>query len=190
MNIRKDQHTNPLLVEGAKFYPQALVAISEFCRLVQNAWRETISQELRQLEKAMGVGLSAADIKPYTVPEKISKPIDGKWVVLGVQLIADDWQQLFYLEWNEGQGFGAVAQICFGTSAIAARARAAFERVAQKTYPVFGGDRDKDVFICPEISAPDMDRLTEVTRRVSRDWIRLWREVGGIGQFLDRNVKA
>jgi hypothetical protein len=189
MKSFKEQHETRFLIEGAKFYPQTLVAISEFYRLVQDTWRETVSKSLPKLASAMGEKLSPQMIKPYADPADIGK--GGTWFGLGVKITKkSSWTQLYYLEWSsppeEQASFTAAACIGFGNTESASRAFDALEKHQRTKYPI---SRNKnEIYIWQPISS-ERDAIPEVLEEVSREWIRLWREAGGLPTFLAPRAK-
>ena len=72
MSVPKDTSTKGLLVAGAGSYPEALAAISEFRREIQTIFRESLSNDLAGLAKAMAIKMAL-----YLVRFILTGPISG-----------------------------------------------------------------------------------------------------------------
>ena len=112
--------------------------------------------------------------------------MDARWVALGVQIKNKMWDQYYYFEWNqfESERFGAVAQMCFRSPAIAEKVRSSFRGICSESLLVYGSDKEMDVYIWPELSPQDMNHIQDVTGRVIAEWIRLWTGLGVVTQFV------
>lgn len=111
MSESRKQNANELLIEGAKTYPQALAALSEFRRLVVAACEEAFAPGLNDLSKALGLPLPQSQLKPYTNPDSLgASKIDGDFGSLGVKLKEETNQsgQYCYLLWRGGKLYAVV----------------------------------------------------------------------------------
>jgi len=192
MKLSKARYEKRFLLDGAKLYPQTLIAVSEFCRLVQGQWRETVSKSLPQLGRAVGVKLNPKMIEDYADPAETGGEIQGHCVELGVRIKEkNDWDQYFVLEWNDPPGekksFGAGAWLYLHRSqGISPNAHAAMKKVRLgcELHP-----HPKGVSIWQPIAPGQSGSIPDVIQQVSRDWIRFWHEVGGLNACLARRTK-
>src|SRR5271166_1238463 len=96
-----DQGTD-LLVAGAKFYPQALVAISEYRRNVREAWRAALEFHLAKISKVMGIQLSVDKLIDHAIPATLrSSHVSGDWAQLWLKIRAPQWRIYFLVEYEE-----------------------------------------------------------------------------------------
>jgi hypothetical protein len=189
MSDVKEDHKHALLVEGARSYPQALAALSEFRRLVVEECRAALSGQLQNIASAMAVPLSPKDVVPWTRPDSLSASlIDGDSGGLGVKLPGPGfhWGLYTYLTWGAGS-LRAVDSIWFKDASWAERTYAAFLR-QKPAYPM--NLDSKEVMLVRKISAEDMSQLSDILRNLNEEWKRLWKRVGSLKQFQPKNVGA
>jgi hypothetical protein len=185
MSVRKNPSTKGLLAVGARSYPEALAAISEFCREIQAVLRTSLNNDLASLAKAMAIKMEKAEIKNYASPDSFTKDISGEWAALGVKIDRskkEGWTQLYFHEWDEGETFVA-AKIHFIDGIVAKRVYDRLSKVQSNTSEL-GFNQWFELFIRREISHQEMDQLGEITGEVIREWSALWRRAGGLKQSM------
>jgi hypothetical protein len=186
MSVRKNPSTKGLLAAGAKSYPEALAAISEFCREIQTVLRTSLSNDLASLAKAMAIKMEKAQIKNYATPDSFTKDISGEWAALGVKIDRrnkpEGRTQIYFHEWDEGETF-VTAKITFTDRVVAKRVYDRLSKVQRNTSEL-GFNQWFELFIRREISPQEMDRLGEITGEVNREWSALWKRAGGLKRSM------
>ncbi|HET9283063.1 MAG TPA: hypothetical protein VFR24_13975 [Candidatus Angelobacter sp.] len=158
MSDNRQQNANELLIEGAKTYPQALAALSEFRRLVVAACEEAFTPNLSELSKYLGLPLPKNQLKQYTRPDSLgASRIDGDFGSLGVKLVEEAEQsgQYCYLLWRGGKLYGVV-DIWVNNKPVSLAIFSAF----QKLNPIFElKEESGDVMLMRALQPSDMPRL-------------------------------
>src|ERR1700687_1137935 len=133
MEIPKNEHSKELLIEGARSYPEALAALSEFRRTIHSAWREGLESRLSEVSTAMGLELEPRQVLDYANPDSLrSAEINGEFAALGLQIKEAAWTFYFYLVW--WKGFRATISIWFKDQAMASAVFAEIKKV-EGSYP-------------------------------------------------------
>ncbi len=185
MSVPKNKSTGGLLIAGARSYPQALAAISEFCREVQTVFRTTLNNEIASIAEAMALRITRAEIKNYAWPESFTKEIDGEWATLGVKIDRskkEGWTQSYFQEWYEGEAF-VTAQITFIDRTVAKKVYDRLQQIKGKKSRL-GFQRGMHIFVTQKISPDEMSRLDKVLGELNQEWTALWKQVGGLKRSM------
>ncbi|MGA2267825.1 MAG: hypothetical protein ABSH44_05070 [Bryobacteraceae bacterium] len=186
MENPKSQQSKALLIEGARSYPEALAALSEFRRTIHTAWRDGLESRLGEVSAAMGLDLEPAQIADYANPDSLrSAEIDGEFAALGLQIKEAAWTLYFYLVW--WKGFSANVSIWFKDPAMASAVFTVIKKV-QGSYPA--GLENKEVFISRSLAPEEAGGIEVVVCEMIQEWCRLWLRVGGLRQFQRRAART
>jgi hypothetical protein len=175
-------YTTDLLLEGVKSYPQALVALGEFRRVVQAILQEGVEKMLPTIALAMDTRLAPDEIKNEAWPDSFRTPFRGDWARLGVRIPRDrdGWTQYYYLEWDKGV-VDIAASISLKDQTTATRIYAALQ-IAKPLLKI--GLNKSDVSVWKELPLHEIDRIQELIREVIQEWCEAWRHAGGLTKQL------
>jgi hypothetical protein len=180
MTDYQGQPDSALLREGAKSYPQALAALSEFRNEVMTACRKAVESELASISRTIGVKLSRVDLVDRIEPFSLEKA-DGENASIGLRIKQDSegWRQYFHLIWYK-DGLGASSSIWFRDKTLATKVFEAL-RTAQPNPPYsLDLEEEDEVYLMRRITSDEMARLQEILQELNREWVRLWQSVGGL----------
>ena len=180
MTENQSQTEYPLLIEGARSYPQALAALSEFQILVVDACRKALESELPKISTAMGIKLSREDFDVRIRPQKMENS-DGENASLGLRIIRDTegWRQYHHLVW-EKDGLGASSAIWFQDKTLAMNVSNALKKAGPKPPYVVDLDDSRAAFLMRRVTAEEMAQLPGILQELFREWTRLWQRIGGL----------
>jgi len=89
---------NALLVEGARSYPKALLALATFCQQVQGICPEALNRNATELEAALGLPFQAAEPKDWVWPKALDSgeingtdACRGAWIVCRTKVKCELW---------------------------------------------------------------------------------------------------
>ena len=171
--------TNPLLEEGARSYPKALQAVGEFRRQVQNICYDAMKRRLKDLVDALGLRLEANQLKRYAVPDKLDPDyLDGTWASLGAKIepARVKWSLWNYVYWDKDTVRVCVS-FAFTDSRLGERVQAVTEKHGTSLDP-------KEVYLSRPVGADGLSGLDSTLEELNFKWIEVWRNVGGVKQFL------
>ena len=171
--------TNPLLEEGARSYPKALQAVAEFRRQVQDICFDAMKRHLKDLGDALGLRLEANQLKPYAWPDKLdSDDLDGTCAHLGAKIepAGAIWSLWNYVYWDK-DSVGVCVSLAFTDSKLGERVQAVTEKHGTSLDP-------KEVYLSRPVGADGLAGLDSTLEELNREWIEVWRKVGGVKQFL------
>ena len=180
MTDNQIQSEYALLIEGARSYPQALAALSEFQLLVVDACRKALESELPKISAAMGIKLSRADLAERIRPRKTENP-DGVYASLGVVINRDTtegWRQYYHVVWEKG-GLGASSSIWFKDKTLALKVCNNLKKAQPKPTYSIDLDEEKEVYLMRRATPEEMAQLPGILQDLFREWTRLWQRIGG-----------
>jgi hypothetical protein len=171
---------NALLVEGAKSYPPALAALSEFRRLVQAGCRMVLVSNREELAGAMSEDLDSKLIIDHAQPDQLGAGVDGRSAALGVKLRRKgQWRLYCCLFWRDEQ-LTARTGIKINNAVVADKVYSALKKQTAN-HPV--NREENDIYISGAVSRDEMTNFAEDLQTVSQEWVGLWQRVGGLKQF-------
>lgn len=182
-----EMEMNPLLTEGLKSYPQALIAIKHFRQLVLNACREAFIAELGNISNAMGVRLEKLRVEARRRPDDINgNGVDGMNADIGVRIKHEQegWNLYHNVAWSQGE-IGAWISIWtrerISSDRIYAALNPIYKREFQLTAP-----KDNEVEVClgKLIDTEHEVDLPMALRELIAEWVRIWNGVGGLNKIL------
>jgi hypothetical protein len=178
--------SNPLLEEGAKSYPQALLALSEFCQQVQAMCCAAMKRHLTELGEALRLPLRAEQVKPHAYPSNLSPgDFDGTLAVLGARIVNPRSAKcgLFnYVSWSNTSRPSANVSISFADAGVADRAWASMQQHGNCAF-----DKDEsEIYLSRPLKPADLSQLETILDEMNQQWIASWRKVGGVKQFLGK----
>lgn len=180
MTENQSQSEYPLLIEGARSYPQALAAISEFQTQVVAACQEALESELPKISSAMGIALSGKDLLLRIRPRKTEKP-DGVYASLGFLINRDKtegWRQYYHVVWGK-DGLRAASSIWFKDETLATKVSDALKK-AQPRLPYFVELEEGEASLMRRATAEEMAQLSRIQQELFHEWTRLWQRIGGL----------
>jgi hypothetical protein len=181
--------SNPLLEEGAKSYPQALLALSEFCQQVQAMCCDAMKRHVTELGDALGVPLQAEQVKAYANPSSLSSDgIDGTWAALGARIAHPSGAKcdLYnYIWWWDTPLPSAGISISFADARVAERAWASMQKLGNCDFYEKAEDRS-EIYLSRPLKLAQLSQLETILDKMNQEWIALWRKVGGVKQFLGK----
>jgi len=186
-----DVNRHALLEEGARSYLEALTALTIFRKDVQSVCRQAIVDRVTEFSQALGVPMFKAEsIVPYATPEdqfngssayigvkhKISRRRQSIHGFSSVSTCGLSWEPMGQQRW-----FGCWVGVGFNQREIAERLHAGFQRSKESLPPGIALDAQKNnVSVSRALKPDDMASLTDCLGEVMVEWIRLWREFGGL----------
>lgn len=185
--MQKQQVENELLIEGAKSYPQALAALSEFRRGTFEAIREILKPSLSEVGKALGIAnLRYAEVVNRARPDELGGSIDGEEAALGVVIRREKeegWRQYYHFRWDKEYGFYFSISIRFGNSKRASELAERFTQTNSKNMIGFDPE-DRELWLLRTIHPEEMEQIGDIVRDVVREWIVIWKKLGGLRAAL------
>jgi|SRR5579859_1064520 len=172
-----------LLVEGAKSYPKALVAVTEFRRIVTNTITGVVTDDLDALGKALGCELSKNDVRARRRPDRIDTVVKAPSLGIKIERDADGWRQYFQVTWWNGDlDAGASIRFLKDPDALARVVREFKGQQAKLKLAGEIGSEEDEVWLSRRLDAEQLNDLEAIMRGVMRDWIRLWSAIGGLSK--------
>ena len=181
--------SSELLIEGLRSYRQALVAMEEFCLVVEGIFREAVKKS--PIRECMEIRFQADSIKSYRRPDKVKGASSHKRVALGVSIPGEGFEKHTYsLEWNRDQDSeeftrSIVVSISFSELEAAGRVLLALQR--ELPNEELGLVRQK-VYLSKELPMSDLEqrieRLPSLIDAQIGKWCEAWKRVDGLPNFL------
>lgn len=174
-----------LLKEGGLSYSKAMLALSLFREMVQEACVEAMQRSLPGLSGAPELQLKPLKVKPYAAPDKPgSGGIDGTRANLGAKLEKPEgagWSLWNYIRWRDDPWpLSVTVSIDFTDAGIAGHAWAEVGDHGMWEYD----EETKEIHLSRGIEAADLVRLKSILDEMNREWIKGWQDVRGVKQFL------
>jgi hypothetical protein len=176
---------NTLLEEGGRSYPKAMLALSQFREMVQDACIDAMRRSLRELSGALRLQMKAQQVKAWASPDELdSDEIDDTWANLGAELKEPGgaaWSLWNYIWWGDDPSpLNVTVSIFFADAGNAERVWA-----AARDHGTWKYDEDaKEIHLSRGIKAADLASLGSTLDEMNSEWIRGWQKVGGVKQFL------
>jgi hypothetical protein len=177
-----------LLREGIGSYLEAVTALIEYQREVQNRCRTVMEEYLEDYSSALGVHLKASEVRNCAWPA-ITK-WEGDWWNLGVWISRKkfvklrSWESSCCLQYESGEnGLFCWIGECFPTTKIAMNLARKFERLDPKVL-----QDGREVWIEHKFKKVD-EAITFDTflHTLMKRWTGLWKRAGGIKEVLKSN---
>ena len=175
---------NRLLEEGANSYPRAMLALSLFRGMVQDACIAAMRRSLPELSGALRLQMKAQQVKAWASPDELdSDEIDDTWANLGAELKEPGsarWYLYNYIWWGDDPRLSVTVSICFADANTFERAWAASLDHGTWKYD----EEAKEVHLSRCTDAANLARLVSTLDEMNSEWIQGWQKVGGVKQFL------
>jgi hypothetical protein len=178
---------NGLLEEGGRSYLKAMLALSQFRGMVQDACIAAMRRSLPGLGAALGLPLEFRQVKPYAWPDKLgSGAIDGTWASLAARLKEPGgarcnlWNLILWRDVRPT--LSVVVAIDFLDLDIGERAWATVRdhgtwKYEEETDP-------PEIQLLRSINADGLASLGSTLDGMNHEWMQGWQKVGGVKQFL------
>lgn len=180
---------NELLAEGIRSYLQALVAIGEFRRLVENQFRKAVDKHRDSIAASLHVQIAPNAIPPYHWPEKLARDFRGDWAAIGVRIIPIEVsgckEHLYYLDWSRDEAqtepvVSMVALMTFSERSTAEKAMSALQKTGIGPLDL----QKATISHCRKLEFNDIEQLQERIEKLLGDWCEAWRAAGGLRKAL------
>jgi hypothetical protein len=172
---------NTLLIEGGRSYPKAMLALSQFREMVQDACIAAMKRSLPELIAALGLQLKSQQVKAWDWPDL--DETDGTWAELGAMLKNPGGARCTlynYISWEDAPLLRVIVSILFVDAGIAERTWAAV-----RDHGTLKKDKDEnEINSSRRIDAAGLASLGSTLDEMNSEWIQLWQGVGGVKQFL------
>jgi len=166
-------------------YLQALCAIREFRREVQERCDRVVRPRLAEQASALGLPLNEDMIAPYSRPEKLSN-WSGSSANLGVRLVAREGTvELYYvMSWEQEQAgdpsISAVVSVWVKGRHTVARI---WEEVKKTGHPRLYAWENLIVLAKP-LAAGQIGAFDESLEGLITEWSGVWERTGGLNKFV------
>jgi hypothetical protein len=194
-----DDNRHALLEEGARSYLEALTAITIFRNEVRATCRQVIESQLTEFLQALGVPTDQAEpIVPDETPEdqfngssaylavkhKISRRRTSAHGFGCISSCGLSWEPVGQQRW-----FGCYVSVWFNHRELAEQLHAAFQQ-RDKRLPsgVTLGTQKNNVWLSRALEPADMASLSKHLGEVMGQWIRLWKEFGGLKALVSEEA--
>ena len=172
-----------LLAEGGRSYPKAMLALSQFREMVQDACIAAMKRSLPELIAALGLQLKSQQVKAWDWPDL--DETGGTWTELGAMLKNPGGARCTlynYISWEDAPLLRVIVSIGFADTGITERAWAAVRDHGTWKY-----DEETDppqIELSRGIESDGLARLGPLLDEMNSEWIQSWQKVGGVKQFL------
>jgi hypothetical protein len=178
----RDDATRRLLEEGARSYFKAYNALTAFEEEVQTRCRQVLERHVDELSAALQIkpSLKKSEIRDADYSE-------GDWTGVGAEIVRWDvppgisyWAIYCTLHWDEGDSgcSGYVGEWLKPKS----KAQDLSQRFQNLNSDVWGNGNEVGIF--KAITIAEAATFEESLDEVLRQWIRLWKRVGGMKEFF------
>jgi hypothetical protein len=178
-----DDPVEGLIREGMVSYPEAVVALREFQRIVQDRCEQVVSDRLGELSKAMGVELHDKDIADYpTLGRHTQVGWDGKGVWLYVKLALKFGTLYFGVGWAIGTSADSKISVA---AVIGLSDRQAYDMALRKfkktlELRVEAEPRYREVWLTEQVPVKDAHLFQTYLNDVLTRFIGAWQKIGGV----------
>lgn len=174
--------SSALIKEGAKSYPQALAALSEFRDQLLSVTMEVVSERLIEISNSLGIRELARNELRERVKPFDSCP-DGR-AAIGVTIRpkTESWKQYYHFKWEPNR-FYFSASIKYpdpGQGLQIGRKFKSLDLGLDSRYET-GFEPDGEVWILTNLDPENITGLSELLREVVNEWCKAWKKLGGIG---------
>lgn len=193
-DLRSVDAGDKLIEAGVFSYPEALNALAEFRKSVQEKCRKALQEHLPDLSRAMGMNLLAKDILLYPRdPVVAGLSTATPWICASVSLVGEAVYFDLGLYWdNEKADELTVCAI----GALEIWNKNFFARVTEwldgkpglgiKRYP----GKNNFFSLTDLISKDDPLSFQEMLHAIAIKWVNIWGKVGGLAGLLPEAVKT
>lgn len=182
-----DDQGRKLIQEAAGSYLQALYAIREFRREVQQTCTEIVKKRLPELAECIGIPRDEKMVVPYAFPEKLTD-WDGEIAEIGVKVAAREGSVFFTyaLEWELQKGESPSTSVMAYVSARTIKAAAALLADLKKTgHPHPRLEHWQYwVYMWKPVDAGRIGDFDQLLDEVVGEWCHLWRDAGGLDKLI------
>ena len=178
-----------LLVEGMRSYPLAVLAMDEFCRLLEAEIREALKRSRTEIQDSIKFKLPLDAVRSYRRPERMAADFVRNRVAVGVSMpvgIAGCKRHTIDLEWNQDTDTGEFLPSVVASLLFAERETAKRIEVALKQASPDGnfGETHKKAFLLRELQSDDIEKLPHLIDAMIKEWCAAWRKTGGLQKLL------
>jgi hypothetical protein len=189
--LDRNPQRKALLREGLTSYLDAVMAVDEFTRMIQEDCRAVLERQMSPLQKATGLTFSLKGIADYSEPYKSRPKLwAGQYAWIGTEVpvvrSADIYSVDVGLAWNYENGTTSTnVYSCFYTkqlgvlneldSKMRKRSNAEFEIDKTHYGLILWGEN---------ATGPDGEYDLEPLERVVVEWISIWKKAGGVAKML------
>jgi hypothetical protein len=171
-----------LMIEGAKTYPQALAALSEFRNLFVYACREVFEADLTSLSNALGVRISREEILNRLRPDS-PDGADAVNAEVGIRVDRrrEGWRLYYSLAWWKTSKPELWVQLIVrftGRDRAAAFCTPLKKAQLKTLYHV--GVEGSSVYVSYQMKPEQMSELPRILHGLNQESVRIWRSVGGL----------
>jgi hypothetical protein len=178
------QDNSELLCEGICSYRKVLFAAGEFRRELQERIRNVLNPRLEELASAMSLPADKmkSGLGPYANPAKLSDTFDGSYASVGwcCQRQEQPWTLYVYWYVDEATGFGSANVSLWLRAAPRERAIRKLEAIDQPDWETSEGE----IYVSVPLEGNDGNSIDAAFNIAIDKATALWRETGGIPQFL------
>lgn len=183
-NTANDDSMEKLIREGMVSYPEAVVALQEFQRVVQERCEEVVSKRLSELSKAIGVKLDDKEISNYpTLGRHTHVGWDGKSVWLSVRLILKDVGTLYFgVGWDSDKI--ARREVTVATF-VELSTKEAYDSALLKFKNIAGLEiktklKDHEIWLEETVPVKDAHMFQAHLNDLTTRFISAWQKIGGV----------
>lgn len=179
-----DHQGTDLLVAGARYYPQAFVAIREYRRNIREAWRTVLESRLGKISKVMAISLDSDKLIDHAIPESFrSSHASADWAQLGLKIKTPQWRIYFLVEFEEEKTYMWIQLRVAGED----KAQAVYEMLMKRLRRPFEIHHKKSVLaLYREISPDQMRHLEKACAQICDEWCFLWKGSGGLNKIASK----
>jgi hypothetical protein len=171
-----------LLREGCKSYHEALYAVMQFRQQVQVTINDAVTARKPELAAALKLDVSQIEPAYYADPENYSQKFDGSGAKVGLKMPSNWWSARWGMYFGLWVGKGERSY--FFVSVWLKEPGGAIEKLASACREIERGANE--VLLYEHLPASGPVDLTAIANHVLDRWIALWKEVGGLAQFLPK----
>jgi hypothetical protein len=179
-----------LLIEGAKSYPQALAALSEFRALVVDECRRAFEADITSLSKALGVNISGKDLLERYRPDN-PKGADAMNAEIGIRIDRgrEGWKLRYSLTWTKNPRPELWAQLLVRTGRDRAHSIGKALDLVQRKPQFDAGVDGSIIYVSRRITPDQMKDLPQIFHALNLEGVRIWQAVGGFKKWLKKKAK-
>jgi hypothetical protein len=169
-----------LIREGCKSYHQALFAVMQFRRQVQDTIHNVVENRNGELASALKLDVSQIELAGWADPENYRQKFDGSQAEVGLKMPGNPWSARWGLYF--GLWVGDEERSYFYADVWLKQPGDAIEKLASWCPDL---DCSENTALLYEyLPAHGPVDLTAIANRVLDRWIALWKKAGGLAQFL------
>jgi hypothetical protein len=171
-----------LLREGCKSYHEALYAVMQFRKQVQAIIDDVVTARKPELAAVLKLDVSRIELAGYADPENYRQKFDGSGAKVGLKMPGNPWGAKWGMYFGLWVGKGERSYLF--VSVWLKEPGSAIEKLASASREIEKNANEAWLYEYLPTSGP-VD-LTAIANLVLNRWIDLWKEVGGLAQFLPK----